>query len=279
MNRGLKCFFLVLLPVLFYCPAKSQSKELGVVLRQIGHRMLLSGGDTTARVLPVKLKNDDTYIISFDKQIVIESDSLYNIVKTELGRIGILDFVTELKRCGTEDVYFSFLYSLSRDSITPCGGRTVPNGCYTLEITLLNSSNKYWFWLALPALMAFMIYILKKRRSPAITESVSDTMSVGNYRFDVSNRMLVYGSQTETLTDKETRLLSILLDGKNEIQNREYLMNELWAESGIMVVSKNLDVLVSRLRKKLSLDKNIKISSVHGVGYKLEVSNDQNGVS
>jgi DNA-binding response OmpR family regulator len=38
-----------------------------------------------------------------------------------------------------------------------------------------------------------------------------------------------------------------------------------------MVVPKNLDVLVSKLRKKLSLDENIKIINVHGVGYKLEV--------
>jgi DNA-binding response OmpR family regulator len=48
-------------------------------------------------------------------------------------------------------------------------------------------------------------------------------------------------------------------------------MNEIWAESGVLVVSKNLDVLVSKLRKKLIHDDKIKISNVHGVGYKLEI--------
>ena len=82
---------------------------------------------------------------------------------------------------------------------------------------------------------------------------------------------LLHVTHKEALTEKEAKLLTLLLNGINEIQNREYLMHELWAESGIMVISKNLDVLVSKLRKKLSLDENIKITNVHGVGYKLEV--------
>ena len=45
-------------------------------------------------------------------------------------------------------------------------------------------------------------------------------------------------------------------------------MKEIWADSGLIVVSKNLDVLVSKIRKKLSRDERIKITNVHGVGYK-----------
>jgi DNA-binding response OmpR family regulator len=62
------------------------------------------------------------------------------------------------------------------------------------------------------------------------------------------------------------------MEGKDVVQSRDFLMKEIWASGGLIVVGKNLDVLVSKIRKKLSLDDRIKISSVHGVGYKLEVS-------
>jgi hypothetical protein len=251
----------------------SDSKELHVVLRQIGHRLLQSSGDSTSRILPVENKNGNTYIISFDKPIYITSDSLYNITSLELGRIGIRDFVTELKACGSEEVYLSFLYSLSLDSITPCGGRNLPKGCYKLEITILKNNQSYWLWLLLTLALGSLFYFYKKRikKQRLIEVSNKALLEVGSYKFDIQNRQLLHVTHKEALTEKEAKLLTLLLNGINEIQSRDYLMHELWAESGIMVISKNLDVLVSKLRKKLSLDENIKITNVHGVGYKLEV--------
>jgi DNA-binding response OmpR family regulator len=60
----------------------------------------------------------------------------------------------------------------------------------------------------------------------------------------------------------------------NEVQNREFLMEQIRAESGLLVVSKNLDVLISKIRKKLARDHRIKISNIHGIGYKLEISEE-----
>ena len=36
-------------------------------------------------------------------------------------------------------------------------------------------------------------------------------------------------------------------------------MKEIWEDEGIVVISRNVDVLVSKLRKKLSDDNSIKI--------------------
>ena len=41
----------------------AEKKELEVVLRQIGHRVLDSSGDSTSRVLPIELKNENTYVL------------------------------------------------------------------------------------------------------------------------------------------------------------------------------------------------------------------------
>ena len=52
---------------------------------------------------------------------------------------------------------------------------------------------------------------------------------------------------------------------------RENLMKAIWEEEGIIVMSRNVDVLVSKLRKKLSDDNTIKFINVHGRGYKLVI--------
>jgi len=45
-------------------------------------------------------------------------------------------------------------------------------------------------------------------------------------------------------------------------------MKEIWEDKGIIVISRNVDVLVSKLRKKLLADSSIKFINVHGRGYK-----------
>ena len=45
-------------------------------------------------------------------------------------------------------------------------------------------------------------------------------------------------------------------------------MKEIWEDNGIVVISRNVDVLVSKLRKKLSNDSSIKFINVPGRGYK-----------
>jgi DNA-binding response OmpR family regulator len=49
---------------------------------------------------------------------------------------------------------------------------------------------------------------------------------------------------------------------------REKLMKEIWEDEGTIVISRNVDVLVSKLRKKLSDDSSLKFINVHGKGYK-----------
>jgi DNA-binding response OmpR family regulator len=48
-------------------------------------------------------------------------------------------------------------------------------------------------------------------------------------------------------------------------------MKEIWEDEGIVVISRNVDVLVSKLRKKLSDDNSFKFINVHGRGYKFTI--------
>lgn len=252
----------------------TSSKEIGVVLRQINHRLLLSNGDSTSRVLPIKEGKNDT--ISFEKPLEISSDLLYAITEEELKRIGIKDFVAWLIDCETSDVYLSFLYSQELDSITPCKGRDLPTACYALEISLLHSKSSFSILnLGFPVLLvlgALFLYYFYSKKKNEIKSTSPLSVRVGKYLFDAQNRQLTFDNETIMLTEKESKLITLLLDcNSNEVQTRDYLISQIWKENGIQVVSKNLDVLVSKVRKKLSLDSDINITSVHGLGYKLEV--------
>lgn len=45
-------------------------------------------------------------------------------------------------------------------------------------------------------------------------------------------------------------------------------MKEIWEDKGLVVISRNVDVMISKLRKKLTDDPSIKFVNVPGRGYK-----------
>lgn len=67
----------------------------------------------------------------------------------------------------------------------------------------------------------------------------------------------------------ETKLLKLLVTSPDRLLERDFIIQQVWADEGVLV-GRSVDVFVSRLRKKLSADVSIGIVAVHGVGYRLE---------
>jgi DNA-binding response OmpR family regulator len=74
------------------------------------------------------------------------------------------------------------------------------------------------------------------------------------------------------LTSKEADLLFLLYSAANNTLERKVILNTVWGDEGDYV-GRTLDVFISKLRKKLEADSNLKIVNIHGVGYKF-VMND-----
>ena len=83
---------------------------------------------------------------------------------------------------------------------------------------------------------------------------------------------LILELQKIQLSEKENKLLHLLLKKPNETTAREHLLKEIWENEGVFVISRNLDVLISKLRKKLATDPSVRITNSHGKGYKLEMN-------
>lgn len=95
--------------------------------------------------------------------------------------------------------------------------------------------------------------------------------TLGSTLFNMETRKLLINKQTIELTKTETRLLHIFATTPNEVIERSRLQKEIWEDEGV-IVGRSLDMFISKLRKKLEPDPNIKIAVIRGKGYKLETN-------
>ncbi len=98
--------------------------------------------------------------------------------------------------------------------------------------------------------------------------------ALGEFSFDTKDQRLLLGSDVISLTDKEYRVLELLNKNFGELISRETLMQKVWIDDGV-ITGRSLDMFVSKLRKKLSHDPELRITNVHGKGYKLEIAGGQ----
>jgi hypothetical protein len=267
---------LVLIAALAFINTKSEipEKHVEVVLRTIGHQLLLSAKDSTSRVLPVKKSAENTYQVSFQHEVGFLSDSLINIVHRAFQKTALAaNYIVNLKNCEQKQTVLAFEMNSKTGDLTPCRGRTLEVGCYMIEIELLraNTFNFRWLWLLIIPLIVAGFYLKGQFRKEEPKESVPDStdyIQVGNFQLYPAKNVLKSGHKSITLSENETKSLEIFAQHLNQVVEREKLMKEIWEDKGLVVISRNVDVLVSKLRKKLADDPSIKIVNVPGRGYK-----------
>ena len=81
-------------------------------------------------------------------------------------------------------------------------------------------------------------------------------------------QLLTYKDLSIKLTTKESELLELLSCHRNEILERNYALRTIWIDDNYFN-ARSMDVYISRLRKYLKTDTNIRILNIHGKGYKL----------
>ena len=117
-------------------------------------------------------------------------------------------------------------------------------------------------------LLKIEVFIKRKYLSLPPNE---DRSKIGEYEYDHRNLKLGYKEDTRSLTQKEGDLLQLLVQNKNNILKRSEILEKLWGQDDYFL-GRSMDVFISRLRKYLSGDPNIKIENIHGVGFRLRES-------
>ena len=250
-----------------------------ILLRRIGHEILLQSGDSTSRVLPVKKISENEYQISFENDLTFQPDSLVNTTLRLLGKDPLThDYVVNVLNCVNDSVTYGYAISKNKkDDIVACLGRKQPVACYMINIKfkptgIITAKNGYLLGsLAALAFVGF-IFLRPVRPRKALPGSQPTGMfTLGSMSFDAETRKLMINGKTIGLTRTETRVLGIFALSPNEIIERSRLQKEIWEDEGV-IVGRSLDMFISKLRKKLEPDPNIKIAVIRGKGYKLEIN-------
>src|SRR5215204_2173327 len=197
-------------------------KHVEVVLRDIGHQLLLSAKDSSSRVLPVKKLNENTYQISFQNYFGFISDTLINLVQRTFQKNALAnDYIVNLRNCKQNvrrdsfgETVFAFEINSQTGDLTPCRGRTLELGCYVIEIELLKKTKFNYFLLILLIIpLSFVGYYVKNKfRNKEEKEPVfdiNDYIQLGSFRFYADNNVLKIENNSITLSEKETKALKI----------------------------------------------------------------------
>lgn len=328
-----------------------RSTQANLLIRQIGHLLLLQSGDSISRVLPVTEIKEGTFLLSFENTLVFSHDSLMALTQRLLPRtLFPSGYTVTVHDCLKDGIVYGYQVNNRSPDILPCGGRSQPVGCYTIEIALADlyknaeqknadishvteeprafrtfkvddqKINPGPIAIGIPEVQSFNVglqqlnpitAVITTEESRSITldypfislvlsgmlvlvsvtlligrfgkglapvknqdhftvkESTPEMSVLGKFHFDVKDQRLLLENEVISLTDKECRILELLNENFSALISRETLMQKVWIDEGV-ITGRSLDMFVSKLRKKLSGDPDLRITNVHGKGYKLE---------
>jgi len=331
-------------------------KEMNVIIREIGHRMLLQAGDSTSRVLPVTEVKEGTFLLRFENELAFSHDSLVDLSLALLPKTEFPSgYIVTVQDCMQANIVYGFQVNNTEADVMPCRGRREFPGCYTIEFAFRDfyantepreparqtrkskpvkvdreevkevheeakaktdisrlaeelrsykvaskvavretgefkaaAIERSFFnpvYSGMLVLLGVALLIGLFWKTPTAgraqsqnhtikEESMPEPVALGRFLFDVKGQRLLMESEVISLTDKECRILELFSDNFNELVFRETLMQKIWVSEGV-ITGRSLDMFVSKLRKKLSGDPELRITNVHGKGYKLEIAGMQ----
>ncbi|WP_018883132.1 response regulator transcription factor [Paenibacillus massiliensis] len=108
-----------------------------------------------------------------------------------------------------------------------------------------------------------------RRKGEVIPE---DAMKFGDIELNKTHLKLMVEGKEMKLNLKEGELLELLITRKQAVTSKEQIIEKLWGFDS-EVEYNNVEVYISFLRKKLTfLQSSVRISTIRGVGYVLEVT-------
>ena len=109
---------------------------------------------------------------------------------------------------------------------------------------------------------------LRRSKTDNPTPVKPESNKVGKYTFDFQKLSLAINESSQSLTFREAEVLKYLADRPDQVIRRDELLKAIWGDDDYFM-GRSLDVFISRLRKYLAADPDIKIDNVHGVGFRM----------
>jgi DNA-binding response OmpR family regulator len=106
------------------------------------------------------------------------------------------------------------------------------------------------------------------RRTYGDEETETQPIQMGSITFNVAHQSLIINGEEKKLTTRETELLLMLINKKNDVLDRRYALKKIWGDDSYYN-ARSMDVYITKLRKLFAPDPSVQIINVHGIGFKL----------
>lgn len=260
-------------------------EKVNLALRRTAHHLLAQSGDSTSLIPPViQGAEPGAWIIRLERPF--EYLALPGLLQESFDLHGITtEYDVMLLNCENDELLLGYnKHDFTEQNDPPCGTREQNGQCYNIQVTFADtteqSSATHWLlWITLPAMLAlgyFLYRNLKKHPGPGTPETPDEkvkqqAVTFGRSALDAANQSLTVAGVRHELTYREAKLLQLFFRHPNQLLERDFILQNVWADEGILV-GRSVDMFVSRLRKLLRTDDSLRIATVHGVGYRLELA-------
>ena len=260
-------------------------EKVNLALRRTAHHLLAQSGDSTSLIPPViQGIEPGSWIIRLERPF--EYLALPGLLQESFDLHGITtEYDVMLLNCENDELLLGYnKRDFTEQNDPPCGTREQNGHCYNIQVTFAGTANQsssmgWLLWTTLPAMFAlgyFLYRNLKKQPDPAVPPESQDekakspVIMLGHSVLDAANQSLTVAGVRHELTYREAKLLQLFFRHPNQLLERDFILQNVWADEGILV-GRSVDMFVSRLRKLLRTDDSLRIATVHGVGYRLEL--------
>jgi DNA-binding response OmpR family regulator len=116
------------------------------------------------------------------------------------------------------------------------------------------------------------IHAILRRSNSRFSNQDNSKIKIGELVLNFDQQVLISKNEKISLTSKESELLKLLVQYKNQILDRSLALKLIWNDDSYFN-ARSMDVYIAKLRKHLKADSNIQIITIHGKGFKLVDSN------
>lgn len=123
-------------------------------------------------------------------------------------------------------------------------------------------------------LLKIKIFLKRSQSAPVDDfDLVSKKQSIGKFVFQPEDLTLSFNGNPRNLTLKEAELIKFLAENQNKVLSRNEILENVWGSNDYFL-GRSLDVFISRLRKYFKSDPNVKITNLHGIGFRFSVKKE-----
>lgn len=122
-------------------------------------------------------------------------------------------------------------------------------------------------------LLKIKVFLKRSQAQPVTSKTKDKSITIGNYEFHPYELTLTINGSQRNLTMKEAELIRYFAEHQNKVLSRNDILEKVWGSNDYFL-GRSLDVFISRLRKYFKDDAGIKITNLHGIGFRFSVKSE-----